>query len=188
MSIIKEMEALLEDIEPAAMVEYEETLGQLYAYCETTGIALEAEDADELVAEVDEWIANSDLTEDEKAQLSEFAAGLKKFVRGAAHAAGHVAGTAHRAADAYRGAKKAVHNFKVSVKKAYNSGEREGHHTQPAPRHPHPMAAKKPMGAKPPVKSAGKPAAKKPAGGGFKVKRKKKSARSLGLPSTKRSR
>jgi hypothetical protein len=128
-SVLSEMKALL--TEGTEMVEWEDAIGELLSFCEERGIELESEDPDDLIDELDSWIENSDLEEDDIEQLKEFAAGLKKLARGAAKVAGKVAGTAHRAADKYRAAKAGVKKFGGALKKAYKSGEKSAHHPKP---------------------------------------------------------
>ena len=122
MSLLTEMKALL--TEETDLVEWEDTIGELLAFCEEHGIELEAEDPDDLAEELDSWIENSDLEEDAVEQLKEFAATLKRLAKGAAKAVGKVAGTYHRAKDA-------AHAAKGALKKAYRSGEKSAHHPKP---------------------------------------------------------
>ena len=129
MSLITEMKSLL--TEDTDLVEWEDTLGELLSFCEEHGIELEAEDPDDLAEELDSWIENSDLEEDDIEQLKEFAATLKRLAKGAAKGVGKVAGTFHRAQDKIRAAKAGAKKFGHSLKKAYRSGEKSAHHPKP---------------------------------------------------------
>lgn len=129
MSLLTEMKSLL--TEDNDLVEWEDTLGELLTFCEEHGIELEAEDPDDLAEELDSWIENSDLEEDDIEQLKEFAATLKRLAKGAAKTAGKVAGTYHRAKDAVGKAKAGVKKFGQSLKRSYRSGEKSAHHPKP---------------------------------------------------------
>ena len=104
MSVIAEMKSLLGE-ESEDLIEVEGVLGSLLGFCEETGIELESEEIDDLVSELDEWVEDSDLTDDEREQLAEFAAAIKKF-----------------ASKAFKRVKKAVKRFGKSVKKAARTG------------------------------------------------------------------
>lgn len=162
MSVIPAMKTLLEDAESASLTEWEGAIGNLLGFCEETGIELEAEEIDEMLSEIDGWLENSDLTEDEKAQLAEFAQAIKKLAFKGARAAGKVA-------HAYKSAKAKVHAagakvkaFGQGVKRAARAGYAAGHKTGAKPRPK--QAAKKPMRrrtVKRPVKMLRKPVRRK---------------------------
>jgi hypothetical protein len=118
MSVISEMRPLLEEDE--ALHEWDEALGNLLGFCEETGIDLESENIDGLLSEIDEWVENSDLSEEEIAQLREFAKALKRLAFKGARAVGKVAG-------AYKRAKGAVKSFGRGVKRSARAGFASGH-------------------------------------------------------------
>ena len=122
MSVIAEMKSLLGE-ESEDLTEVEGVLGSLLGFCEETGIELESEEIDDLVSELDEWVEDSDLTDDEREQLAEFAAAIKKLAFKGAKAVGRVAGAIQRA-------KAKIKGFGHSVKKAAGSGFAAGKRPQ----------------------------------------------------------
>jgi hypothetical protein len=150
-SVIPHMKSLLEETESTSLTEWEDALGNLLGFCEETGIELEAEgDLDEVLAEIDGWLADSDLTEDEKAQLDEFAKAIKKLAFKGARAAGKVAHAWKSAKAKVNRAKAKVKAFAGGVKRSARAGYAAGHKTKPGGpkrrtvKRP-PGAAKKPM-------------------------------------------
>jgi hypothetical protein len=122
MSVIAEMRPLL-GTEPLPL---EDTLAGLLSFCEQVGIILKSDRLEELLAELDGWLTDSDLTNEERVQLREFTRAIKKLVFKGARAAGKV----HHA---YQAAKTKVQNFKSGVKNAARAGYASGHHTGARP-------------------------------------------------------
>lgn len=150
-SVIPHMKSLLEETESTSLTEWEGALGNLLGFCEETGIELESDDLDEMLGEIDEWLRDSDLTEEEKAQLDEFAKAIKKLAFKGARAAGKVAKAFKKAKARVHAVKAKVKAFGGGVKRAARAGYAAGHKAKPGGpkrrtvKRPVKKPAKKPM-------------------------------------------